>query len=74
MGHRRNHPGRRRCSIGHTGGACTQAQKFGTAMMIAEGATRPTYCRKSYPIEIGDGLRVQARAVGEGSIAVTMVH
>jgi hypothetical protein len=43
-------------------------------MMIAEGATRPTYCRKSYPIEIGDGLRVQARAVGEGSIAVTMVH
>jgi hypothetical protein len=42
--------------------------------MIAEGATRPTCGHKSYAIEIGDGLRLQARAVGEGSIAVTMVH
>jgi thioredoxin reductase (NADPH) len=46
-----------------TGRAYTQAQKFGAQIAVAEGATRLTCSRKPYAIEVGDGERVQARAV-----------
>lgn len=43
--------------------AYTQAQKFGAEVMIAKAATRLTCSRKPYAIEVGDGVRVPARAV-----------
>lgn len=43
--------------------AYTQAQKFGAEVMIAKAATRLTCSRKPYAVEVGDGVRVPARAV-----------
>jgi thioredoxin reductase (NADPH) len=45
------------------GRAFTQSQKFGAQLMIAHGATKLACDRKPYVIEIGDGVRVPARAV-----------
>jgi thioredoxin reductase (NADPH) len=43
--------------------ALTQAEKFGTELMIAKGARRLSCERRPYAIEIDDGSRVPARTV-----------
>jgi thioredoxin reductase (NADPH) len=45
------------------GRAYAQAQKFGAQVMIAKGATHLTCARKPYAVDIGDGVRLPARAV-----------
>jgi thioredoxin reductase (NADPH) len=45
------------------GRAYTQAQKFGTQMVITKGAKQLACTRKPYVIEIDDGLRVSARTI-----------
>jgi thioredoxin reductase (NADPH) len=43
--------------------ALTQAQKFGTQIMIARSARQLACERKPYAVEIDDGQRVQARSI-----------
>jgi thioredoxin reductase (NADPH) len=45
------------------GRAYTQAQKFGAQVIIAKSAKHLVCDRKPYAIEMGDGMRVQARAI-----------
>ena len=46
-----------------TGRAYAQAQKFGAQIMIAKGATALACGQQAYAVQIGDGVRVPARAV-----------
>jgi thioredoxin reductase (NADPH) len=46
-----------------TGRAYAQAQKFGAQVMIANGATHLACARQSHAVQIGEDVRVPARAV-----------
>jgi thioredoxin reductase (NADPH) len=46
-----------------TGRAYAQATKFGAQIMIAKGATKLACGQQTYTVQVGDGVRVPARAV-----------